>query len=93
MNLLSRKAQLKFAREGVTLLKHKREVLMSQLMDIVKPLKEKQRQLHSEMVKAFHCQNTARAIDGRGDQALGLCRAVAGRARACRRHLTAIGHR
>ncbi len=66
MNLLSRKSQFGLAREGVRLLKQKREVLMSQFMDIVKPLKEKQERLHKEMVLAFHCMNTARAIDGWG---------------------------
>ena len=63
-NLLSRKSQLGLAREGVDLLKHKREALMSQFMDLIKPLMEKRRQLHSAMVQAFHCMNTARAIDG-----------------------------
>jgi len=64
MNLLSRKSQLVLAREGVDLLKHKREALMSQFMDLIKPLMEKRRQLHDKMVKAFHCMNTARSIDG-----------------------------
>ncbi|MBN1294060.1 MAG: V-type ATP synthase subunit D [Candidatus Latescibacteria bacterium] len=66
MNLLARKSQLGLAREGVELLKHKREVLMSEFMNLVKPLKEKQSHLHIELVQAFHCLNTARAIDGRG---------------------------
>lgn len=66
MNLLSRKSQLSLAREGVQLLKHKREVLMSEFMNLVKPLMDKQHQLHDEVVKAFHCMNTARAIDGWG---------------------------
>jgi len=64
MNLLSRKSQLGLAREGVDLLKHKREALMSQFMDLIKPLMEKRRQLHRAMVQAFHCMNTARSIDG-----------------------------
>ena len=67
MNLLSRKSQHAFAREGVELLKHKREVLLSKFMEIVKPLMDKQNQLHTEMVQAFYCLNTARAIDGLGD--------------------------
>lgn len=64
MNLLSRKSQLVLAHEGVQLLKYKREVLLSQFMELVKPLMEKQKLVHKEMVKAFHCMNTARAIDG-----------------------------
>ena len=67
MNLLSRKSQHVLAREGVTLLKHKREVLMAEFMKLVKPLMEKQKRLHKEMVQAFHCLNTARAIDGIGE--------------------------
>ena len=66
MNLLSRKSQLGLAREGVELLKHKREVLMSEFMDIARPLMDKHSRLHREMVQAFHCLNTARAIDGIG---------------------------
>lgn len=64
MNLLSRKSQLVLASEGVQLLKYKREVLLSQFMELVKPLMEKHKLLHKEMVKAFHCLNTARSIDG-----------------------------
>ena len=64
MNLLSRKSQHGFACEGVELLKHKREVLLSKFMDLVKPLMDKHDLLHSEMVRAFHCLNTARGIDG-----------------------------
>ena len=64
MNLLSRKSQITLAREGVELLKHKREVLMSQFMELVKPLMEKRKRLHEDMVQASHCMNTARAIDG-----------------------------
>ena len=64
MNLLSRKSQLGLAREGVDLLKHKREALMTQFLSLIKPLMEKRRLLHDEMVKAFHCMNTARSIDG-----------------------------
>ena len=67
MNLLSRKSQHVLACEGVELLKHKREVLLSKFMDLIKPLMDKQNQLHMEMVHAFHCLNTARAIDGWGD--------------------------
>jgi len=67
MNLLSRKSQHVLAHEGVTLLKHKREVLMAEFMKLVKPLMEKQKRLHKEMVQAFHCLNTARAIDGIGE--------------------------
>jgi len=64
MNLLSRKSQLALAHEGAQLLKYKREVLLSQFMELVKPLMEKQKLLHKDMVKAFHCLNIARAIDG-----------------------------
>ena len=64
MNLLSRKSQLGLAGEGMELLKQKREVLLRQFMELVKPLSEKRRQLHEEIVRAFHCLNTARAIDG-----------------------------
>jgi len=67
MNLLSRKSQLGLAHEGTGLLKQKREVLLSQFMALVKELMEKQRAVHDQLVKAFHCLNTARAIDGMGD--------------------------
>ena len=63
MNLLSRKSQVGFAHEGVSLLKHKREVLMAEFMKLVKPLMEKHNQMHRELVQAFHCLNTARAVD------------------------------
>ena len=67
MNLLSRKSQKNLASEGVELLKHKREVLLSKFMDLLKPLMNKHDRLHKEMVQAFHCLNTARAIDGWGE--------------------------
>jgi len=67
MTLLSRKSQKNLASEGVELLKHKREVLLSKFMDLVKPLMDKHDRLHKEMVQAFHCLNTARAIDGWGE--------------------------
>jgi len=66
MNLLSRRSQLGLAREGVELLKHKREVLMAEFMKIAKPLMDRHTRLHREMVEAFHCLNTARAVDGLG---------------------------
>ena len=66
INLLSRKSQLGLAVEGVELLKHKREALISEFMELVKPLTEKQKKLHRDFVEAFHCLNTARAIDGIG---------------------------
>jgi len=65
MNLLSRKSQYGLASEGVELLRNKREVLMSQFMDIIKPLLEQRKELQREMMKAFHCLNTARSIDGK----------------------------
>ena len=64
MNLLSRKSQLGLAGEGVELLKHKREALMSQFMEMIKPLVEKRDQLHDKMLHAFYCMNTSRAVDG-----------------------------
>ncbi|MFC1539632.1 V-type ATP synthase subunit D [Candidatus Latescibacterota bacterium] len=64
MNLLSRKSQLVLASEGVELLKHKREALMSQFMELIKPLIEKRNQLHDKMLRAYYCLNTARSIDG-----------------------------
>lgn len=67
MNLLSRVSQRGLAREGVELLKQKREVLLGQFMELVKPLREKQRALHAQMVQAYHCLNTARALDGWSD--------------------------
>ena len=73
MNLLSRKSQYGLAIEGVELLRNKREVLMSQFMDIIKPLLEQRKELQIEMMKAFHCLNTARSIDGKeGLQAASL---------------------
>ena len=66
MNLLSRKSQLGLAGEGIELLKHKREVLMTEFMKIVKPLMDKHNRLHKGMVQAYHCLNTARAVDGPG---------------------------
>ncbi len=64
MNLLSRKSQLSLAGEGVELLKHKREALMSQFMELIKPLVEKRDKLHDKMIQAFYCMNNSRAIDG-----------------------------
>jgi len=67
MNLLSRKSQLGFAHDGIQLLKHKREVLMAEFMKMVKPLMEKHKKLHQDLVQAYHCLNTARAVDGLGE--------------------------
>ena len=67
MNLLSRKSQLGLAREGIELLKQKREVLLAQYMELVKELMAKQRAVHTQLVQAYHCLNTARSIDGWGD--------------------------
>lgn len=64
MNLLSRKSQLGLAGEGVELLKHKREALMSQFMELIKPLVEKRDKLHDKMLHAFYSMNDARSIDG-----------------------------
>ena len=41
MNLLSRKSQLELSREGIQLLKQKRDVLMAEFVKLVRPLMDR----------------------------------------------------
>ena len=64
MNLLQRKAQAKLAREGAELLRSKRDALMQEFMELIKPLLARREELAAISQRAFHSLMLAKAIDG-----------------------------
>ncbi len=64
MNLLQRKAQAKLAREGAELLRSKRDALMQEFMELLKPLLAQREELAEVSQRAFHSLMLAKAIDG-----------------------------
>jgi V/A-type H+-transporting ATPase subunit D len=64
MNLLQRKAQAKMAREGAELLRSKRDALMQEFMELLKPLLAERRQLGEATRRAFQSLLMTKAIDG-----------------------------
>ncbi len=64
MNLLQRKAQAKMAREGAELLRSKRDALMQEFMELLKPLLAQREELGRATSRAFQSLLMAKAIDG-----------------------------
>jgi V/A-type H+-transporting ATPase subunit D len=64
MNLLERKAQIKFATEGVTLLEGKREALLKELISRAKELRTLRNELHTRGRQAVASTAMARAVRG-----------------------------
>lgn len=64
MNLLERKAQIKFASEGVTLLEGKREALLKELITRAKELRALRNALHTKGRQAVRSTSIARAVRG-----------------------------
>ncbi|MBI5788482.1 MAG: V-type ATP synthase subunit D [Candidatus Schekmanbacteria bacterium] len=68
MNLLAKKAQIKLAKQGVDLLKKKRDALVKEFFAIVQILLEARKKLEKTAGNAYRSLMIAKGIDG--DQAL-----------------------
>lgn len=64
MNLLARKAQIKFASDGVQLLEGKREALLKELIERAKELRKLRNELHDRGRAAVGSMAVARAVRG-----------------------------
>ncbi len=64
MNLLQRKAQAKMARDGAELLRNKRDALMQEFMELLKPLLAERERLTETSQQAFLSLIMAKALDG-----------------------------
>ena len=64
MNLLQRKAQAKLARDGAELLRNKRDALMQEFMELLRPLLAEREQLAETSQHAFRSLIMAQALDG-----------------------------
>lgn len=64
MNLLARKAQIKFASDGVQLLEGKREALLKELIERAKELRKLRNELHDRGRAAVAAMAIARAVRG-----------------------------
>jgi V/A-type H+-transporting ATPase subunit D len=64
MNLLQRKAQARLARDGAELLRSKRDALMQEFMELIKPLLAQREELAEVSQNAFRSLLLAKAIDG-----------------------------
>lgn len=64
MNMLQRKAQIGLAQQGVELLKNKRDALMKEFFDLVKPYVKKRRDLLKELRDARSFISLAEAENG-----------------------------
>lgn len=64
MNLLARKAQIKFAQDGVQLLEGKREALLKELIERARELRSLRNQLHKQGRVALTSLAIARAVRG-----------------------------
>jgi V/A-type H+-transporting ATPase subunit D len=64
MNLLQRKAQARLARDGAELLRSKRDALMQEFMEQIKPLLAQREELAEVSQRAFRSLLLAKAIDG-----------------------------
>ena len=64
MNMLERKAQIKFASEGVTLLEGKREALLKELLTRARELRSLRNELHLRGRQAVASTAMARAVRG-----------------------------
>ena len=64
MNLLTRKAQIKLAQQGIDLLKNKRDALVQEFFSIVQTLLASRDELERVTYRAYHSLIIAKAIDG-----------------------------
>lgn len=64
MNLLARKAQIKFASDGVQLLEGKREALLKELIERAKELRKLRNELHDRGRASVAAMAVARAVRG-----------------------------
>lgn len=64
MNLLTKRAQIKLASDGVTLLEGKREALLKELIERARELKKLRTELHERGRSAVISLNIARALRG-----------------------------
>ena len=64
MNLLTRKAQIKLAQQGIDLLKNKRDALVQEFFSIVQTLLSSRDELEGVTYRAYHSLVIAKAIDG-----------------------------
>ena len=64
MNLLIKKRQIKVAESGVSLLKNKRDALLSEFLKLLKPLLEKYKHLDRTLVRAVNTLLFALGKDG-----------------------------
>lgn len=80
MNLIQRKAQIKLAQQGAELLKNKRDALMREFFQLVKPLVALRKELADKLREAEWELFLALAFDGP--------QSLASAAMACRRDLT-----
>jgi len=64
MNLLIKKRQIKVAESGVSLLKNKRDALLSEFLKLLKPLLEKYKHLDKTLVRAVNTLLFALGKDG-----------------------------
>jgi V/A-type H+-transporting ATPase subunit D len=67
MNLLARRAQIKLASDGITLLKAKREALLKELLNRARVLRDLRRELHRRGRTAVAALAIARATSGTPD--------------------------
>lgn len=79
MNLITRKAQIKLAQQGVELLKNKRDALLQEFFQLVKPLVTLRKELSQKFADAEWQLFLSLAFDGP--------QSVASAAMACRRDL------
>jgi V/A-type H+-transporting ATPase subunit D len=65
MNYLQRKSQVQLATQGVDLLKNKRDALMKEFFDLLKPLVEARERMSASMREAWDSLIVSLAFDGR----------------------------
>ncbi len=64
MNLLIRKRQIKIAQQGASLLKNKRDALLREFMDLIKPILKDRKELDQNLRKAVSVLAIALGVDG-----------------------------
>lgn len=64
MNLLMRKRQIKIAQQGASLLKNKRDALLREFMDLIKPILKDRNELDENLRKAVSVLAIALGVDG-----------------------------
>lgn len=66
MNLLQRKAQIQLASQGVDLLKNKRDALMKDFFELLRPLVEAREKMAAEMRESWEALIYSLAFEGEG---------------------------